>query len=279
MDLKVSVIIPTYNRMATLPRAVRSVLDQTMPDWELIVVDDGSTDESLAWLSQLAQSERRVRILSQPQSGVSRARNRGAQQALAPWLAFLDSDDEWLPHKLEKQLELAEARPNLPLIHSEEIWIRNGVRVNAMKKHQKAGGDIYAQSLKLCCISPSAALLKRDLFLELGGFREDFVVCEDYDLWLKITSRHPVGFIETPLIKKYGGHEDQLSQRYRAMDYWRILAIHDRLQSQQLCEEQMKLSQQELLAKASILLKGYRKHHNLENYQNIFDCYIRTLNC
>ena len=279
MDLKVSVIIPTYNRMATLPRAVRSVLDQTMPDWELIVVDDGSTDESLAWLSQLAQSERRVRILSQPQSGVSRARNRGAQQALAPWLAFLDSDDEWLPHKLEKQLELAEARPNLPLIHSEEIWIRNGVRVNAMKKTKKAGGDIYAQSLKLCCISPSAALLKRDLFLELGGFREDFVVCEDYDLWLKITSRHPVGFIETPLIKKYGGHEDQLSQRYRAMDYWRILAIHDRLQSQQLCEEQMKLSQQELLAKASILLKGYRKHHNLENYQNIFDCYIRTLNC
>ena len=258
--------------MATLPRAVRSVFEQSIACWELLVVDDGSTDGTAQWLSELAQTDSRVHILSQEQSGVSCARNRAAEKAHAPWLAFLDSDDEWLPHKLHKQLELAQAHPEFPLIHGEEIWIRNGVRVNAMKKHQKTGGDLFAQSLKLCCISPSTSLMKKDLFQSLGGFREDFVVCEDYDLWLKITAHHTVGFVPEPLVKKYGGHEDQLSRRYKAMDYWRILSIHDRLQSQDLCEEQQKIGQNELETKANILLKGYRRHHNLENYQTIFDC-------
>lgn len=262
--------------MATLPRAVRSVCEQSTPSWELIVVDDGSTDGTAQWLSELAEREPRLRILSQKHSGVSRARNQAARQAQAPWLAFLDSDDEWLPHKLEKQLDLAQSGFDWPLIHGEEIWIRNGVRVNAMKKHQKGGGDIYAHSLKLCCISPSTALLKKDLFHSLGGFREDFVVCEDYDLWLKITARHSVGYVEEPLIKKYGGHEDQLSRRYKAMDYWRILSIFDRLQSQELSVEQQRLSQEELECKANILLKGYRKHQNLEDYQTIFDFLSKT---
>ncbi len=262
--------------MATLPRAVGSVLKQSTASWELIIVDDGSTDGTAIWLSDLAEIEPRVRILSQEQLGVSRARNHGARQAQAPWLAFLDSDDEWLPHKLEKQLELAQSHFDWPLIHSDEIWIRNEVRVNAMMKHQKMGGDIYAQSLKLCSISPSTALLKKDLFLSFGGFREDFVVCEDYDLWLKITARHSVGFVDEPLIKKYGGHEDQLSRRYKAMDYWRILSIFDRLQSLQLSAEQQRLSQEELEYKANILLKGYRKHQNLENYEVIFNCLLKT---
>ena len=270
--LTVSVIIPTHNRAATISRAVESVLRQSYKHIEIIVVDDGSEDET----QNILKSQQGVKIISLDATrGVSAARNEGVAVSSGEWIAFLDSDDEWMPEKLDKQLELAN-RENLPLIHGEEIWIRNGKRVNPKNKHQKSGGDIFEKCLKLCLISPSAALIKRDVFEEMGGFDEKFPVCEDYDLWLKITSLYRVGFISVPILIKYGGHSDQLSRRYKCMDYWRVLSL-ERILALRIFENKRKQKViDEMLAKARVLEKGMIKHDNREHLpyiQNIIATY------
>ncbi len=268
MTPKISVIIPTYNRWPRVSQAVDSVLRQTWTDFELLLVDDGSTDETLRHLKQNIVDPR-VRFFQTANRGVSAARNYGIDKSVGEWVAFLDSDDRWLPEKLEKQMACIKNQPELVWIHGEEIWIRNGVRVNPMKKHKKSAGDIFPQALKLCCVSPSTVMIQRRLFQEVGVFREDFPVCEDYDLWLKISAYHPVGFVEDAVIEKYGGHSDQLSRRYRAMDYWRILSI-DTILQKNLDLSKKQLAEKELVKKAKILLKGYRKHANLSEYDQIF---------
>ena len=256
----VSVIIPTRNRSSTILRAVDSVLGQTYKDIELIVVDDAGEDGTPSLLKERPQ----VRIITFDfPKGVSAARNAGVAVSSGEWIAFLDSDDEWLPHKLERQLELARGG-SVPLIHSEEIWIRNGLRVNPKKKHRKSGGDIFERCLGLCLISPSAVVMRRDLFDRMGGFDEDFPVCEDYDLWLKITSLHRVGFVPDPLTVKYGGHPDQLSRRYKCMDYWRVRALERILTLREFSGERRQRVVDEMVGKARILAKGMEKHGNRE---------------
>lgn len=268
MAAEISVIIPTYNRANVLERAVQSVLLQQDCEFELIVVDDGSTDNTQEVLKNY-KDQGVVRVFKTENRGVSAARNYAVEQAKGGWIGFLDSDDEWLPNKLKLQVDYRQSNPKLKLIHGEEVWIRNGKRVNPMKKHTKKGGDVFADALKLCCISPSTVFIEKDFFQSLGGFREDFPVCEDYDLWLKVTSKHSVGFVETPIIKKYGGHGDQLSRKFKAMDYWRVMAIDQILQGD-LSLEKRKLARKELESKAQILLKGYRRHENLTRYDEIF---------
>ena len=257
----VSVVIPTHNRAATIERAVESVLAQTYKNIELIVVDDAGQDETLSLLKKY--SSVKTIVLNAP-AGVSAARNRGVRASRGEWVAFLDSDDEWLPDKLEKQRKLLR-REETPLVHSEEIWIRNGRRVNSKKKHRKSGGDIFERCLKLCLISPSAVVMKRTLFDEMGGFDENFPVCEDYDLWLKITSLHPVAFVPEPLIVKYGGHPDQLSRRYKCMDLWRVRALERILSLRTLGGERRQRVVEEMLYKARILAQGMEKHENREH--------------
>lgn len=257
----VSVIIPTHNRAASILRAVESVLQQSYENIELIVVDDGSEDQT----SAILQGHSGVQIISwDVRRGVSVARNKGVAASTGEWIAFLDSDDEWMPAKLEKQLDLA-SRERVPLVHGEEIWIRNGRRVNPKKKHRKYGGDIFERCLKLCLISPSAVLIRRDVFEETGGFDEDFPVCEDYDLWLKITSLHRVGFVADPVLIKYGGHSDQLSRHYKCMDYWRVLALERILALRALDPERRQRVVDEMLVKARVLEKGMVKHGNREH--------------
>ncbi len=268
MSPKISVIIPTYNRAQVLSRALASVMKQSFDGYELIVVDDGSTDNTQEILGTLRKISK-FQVLQTENRGVSAARNIGVECAQAPWIAFLDSDDEWFPNKLEKQWAMIQNQSELVLVHGEEIWIRNGVRVNAMKKHAKKGGDVFADAVRLCCISPSTAVVKKELFMELGGFREDFPVCEDYDLWLKITAHHAVGFVEDPIIRKYGGHEDQLSRRFKAMDYWRIRSLFEVLKCP-ISIEKRELARAELLKKGRILLNGYLKHENMEHYDEVF---------
>ena len=247
---------------------MESVLGQSYKDFELIVVDDASDDKTRSILEK--RSGIRVLYLDSHR-GVSAARNRGVSMARGEWVAFLDSDDEWLPKKLEKQLELM-ARDKVKLVHSEEIWIRNGRRVNPRKKHRKFGGDIFEKCLKLCLISPSAVLMKKELFEEMGGFDEEFPVCEDYDLWLKITSLHRVGFVSEPLIVKYGGHADQLSQQYKSMDYWRVRALERILKLRTFESALRKKVVDEMCYKAKILEMGMEKHGNRKNLS-----YIRNI--
>ena len=167
-------------------------------------------------------------------SGASHARNLGIRAAQGDWIALLDSDDAWLPRKLQRQVACLQRNPQLQLVHGEEIWIRNGVRVNPRKIHRKSGGMIFFSCLPRCVISPSAVLLKKSLLQQVGMFAEDLPVCEDYDLWLRITARHAVGFVEQAIVVKYGGHKDQLSRQYAALDCYRALAL-SRLLPQLTC--------------------------------------------
>jgi len=225
------------------------------------VVDDGSTDETEQLLSRHYPQ---VNYVYQSNAGVSSARNAGVALTRGHWLAFLDSDDEWMPNKLERQLQEINSNNTFPLVHCDEIWIRNGVRVNAMHKHQKAGGEIFERCLPLCVISPSAVMIKRRLFEEVGGFDESLPACEDYDLWLRICSRHPVLYIEEALLRKYGGHDDQLSRQHWGMDRFRVKALVTLLNTGNLRPQQTQLTRAMLVNKCEILAQGAGKRGNKE---------------
>ena len=258
----VSVIVPTFNRRDVLPRALDSVLKQRGAGLvELIVVDDGSTDETAA----LVRADYpQARLLRQENRGVSAARNVGIQAAQGEWIALLDSDDYWLEGKLARQLTAIAEQPELRLCHTEEIWIRNGVRVNPMKKHQKSGGSIYQRCLPLCCISPSSVLIHRTVFDEVGLFDETLPACEDYDLWLRVCAREAVLFLDEPLLVKTGGHEDQLSRKYWGMDRFRIRALEKILVSERLTPSDREATLSLLVRKLEILLNGAKKRDNRE---------------
>lgn len=272
MTPKISVIIPTFNRQEYILRAVESVMNQTFQDFELIIIDDGSIDNTQKLIEDYIQSNNiKNKIIYEKieNSGVSAARNFGLRMAKGEWIAFLDSDDEWIDKKLEFQNDFIINNPELKIVHGEEIWIRNGVRVNQKKIHQKFGGKIFQKCLALCLISPSAVMISKDVLNENRGFDEDYVVCEDYDLWLKITSKYEVGFISTPIIKKYGGHEDQLSSKFFAMDYWRIKSMDRILNIRVLSDDDIISTKKQIIKKGKILLKGYLKHNNMSNYNEI----------
>lgn len=266
----VSVIIPTYNRADVLDRAIESVLNQTYENFELIIIDDGSTDKTFEQLAKY-ESSTKVQTFSINNHGVSFARNLGIKKASGEFIAFLDSDDEWLAHKLASQMDYLKNYPEVNWIHTEEIWIRNGVRVNPMKKHQKGGGDQFLASIDLCLISPSTVLLKKELLLEEGGFDETYPVCEDYNLWLDLSLKHPIGFISEACIRKYGGHEDQLSRKYFAMDYYRVKTLDRLLKTKILNKDQFEKTKSVLLKKSKILLKGFIKHNNLIHYDEVLN--------
>jgi len=274
MNPKVSVIIPTFNRSGVIKRAIDSVLNQSYQNFELIVVDDGSTDKTYAILEEYTVQSK-IKLMTTANRGVSAARNLAVRNSQGQWVSFLDSDDEWLKEKLQRQMELVETEPSLKIIHTEEIWIRNGIRVNQMKKHQKYGGDIYEKCLPLCLISPSTVLIKKELYLQEKGFNENLPVCEDYDLWLRLTAYNKVGFIKDPLIKKYGGHDDQLSKKFLAMDYFRVLSLNDMMGNLNLTKEKKHLTQKMLLQKCNILLNGYKKHGNLYNCNQIEKIFLK----
>ena len=253
----ISVIIPAFNRAHTLPKALDSVLSQTLKPREIIVVDDGSTDETNAVLANYPG----LCIISQDNRGVSAARNVGIEKAGGEWLAFLDSDDEWLKEKLEKQWDAICIDDKL-ICHTEEIWIRNGQRVNPMKKHKKFGGIIYERCLPLCVISPSSVMIHRSVFKDVGVFDESLEVCEDYDLWLRICAKYSVLFIDEPLIVKYGGHEDQLSRKHWGMDRFRVKALEKMMSFGALNDEDEKATVNMILQKCGIIINGMKKRGN-----------------
>jgi glycosyltransferase involved in cell wall biosynthesis len=259
--MSISVIIPSHNRAHTLPRALDSVFAQKLTPLEVIVVDDGSDDGTKTLIET---NYPQVIYLSQPNSGVSQARNRGIMYANGDWLALLDSDDAWLPDKLEKQMESVKRSSNLRLCHTDEIWIRNGVRVNQMRKHAKHGGYIFNHCLPLCVISPSAALIHHSIFEEFGLFDPELPACEDYDLWLRICVKEAVDFVDQPLVVKYGGHQDQLSHRHWGMDRFRVYALQKLLKNQQLNNTNRCAVINTLVTKCRILSQGAEKRDHLD---------------
>ena len=253
----VSVVIPTYNRAQLLGRALHSVLKQSCDPDELIVVDDGSTDGTQNLISDRFPD---VCYIWQQNRGISSARNRGIAESKHEWIAFLDSDDEWLPQKLECQISKLQQQPSFRLCHTDEIWIRNGKRVNPLQKHRKFDGHIFRRCLPLCVISPSSVIIHRTIFDEVGLFDEALPACEDYDMWLRICAKYPVLFINQQLIKKYGGHQDQLSRKHWGMDRFRIRALEKMLKLDELSAEDRAAVLTTLLQKMRIVVQGARKH-------------------
>ena len=263
--LNVSVIIPTYNRKNLLKRALNSVSSQTFVPQEIIVVDDGSSDGTKDWVLERFPD---VRYIYQDNSGVSSARNAGIKEAIGSWIAFLDSDDEWMSNKLEQQKGVINSFQEAWLCHTNEIWIRNGVRVNQMKKHQKYGGNVFENCLDICRISPSSVLIKKEVFETVGLFDESLKVCEDYDLWLRITAVLPVIFLDQPLIIKYGGHVDQLSRVDSGIEKYRIQSLEKILSSNSLSISQSKIAISQLIKKLKIFSNGLEKRNNYEELNN-----------
>ncbi|MBU2648141.1 glycosyltransferase family 2 protein [bacterium] len=253
----VSVIIPTHNRIQQVTAAVESVLIQSFKSFELIVVDDGSSDGTEERLRALFDST--IRLIRQPPAGVSAARNKGARHSNGEFLAFLDSDDTWHRDKLKHQIDFHQQNPELNLSQTEETWIRRGRFVNPHKKHRKPAGYIFPQSLHLCTVSPSSVLIRKTVFDAAGGFDERLPACEDYDLWLRITATHPVGLIGMRLLTKHGGHADQLSQKYPAMDRFRLYSLCKIFLSDDLDGEQKAQIQQVGLEKLAVLSTGAQK--------------------
>jgi len=253
---RVSVIIPTFNRAAAVKEAVASVLAQTCRDFELLVVDDGSTDGTPAALARFGGEIRVLR--STRRQGVSAARNAGVAAAQGEWLAFLDSDDLWLPEKLERQMAFMEAHPQLLLSQTEETWVRRGVQVNPPRSHRKEGGRIFLRSLERCLVSPSAVVLHRRLLEDHGGFDEELPAAEDYDLWLRLSWRYEVGLLPEPLVIKRGGHADQLSRQW-GLDRWRIRALQKILAEPDLPEPYRLAARRMLEKKCAIYAQGCEK--------------------
>lgn len=256
---RITAVIPVYNREKTIRRAVDSIISQScMPD-EIIAVNDCSSDGTGEILDSYGEAVTHIRL--QANAGPSTARNEGVRHARTEWIAFLDSDDCWEKKKLHNQIEFLRRYPFYQILQSEEKWIRNSVRVNPRIHHKKPGGWIFDHSLQRCLISPSAVLMKKSLFNESGGFDEDLPVCEDYDLWLKISRSHPVGLEPEISVIKYGGHKDQLSGKYPAMDKFRVRSLAGLLERESDPYFRHKISQV-LKRKLVILIKGYDKRQN-----------------
>jgi len=270
----VSVIIPTFNRGYCVAKSIRSVLAQG--ELELIVVNDGSKDATAKELASFPT----IKLINLAENrGVSYARNRGLERARGSLICFLDSDDLWEEGKLKAQVQWMKLHPECMAVYTDEIWIRNGVRVNPMKKHQKYSGDIFRQSLPLCIVSPSSVMLRKSVLDEVGGFDELMPVCEDYDLWLRIAVRYPFKFLKEKLILKHGGHRDQLSRKYWGMDRWRIYALDKLLRGEDLNMQQREWVTEMLINKSSILIQGFEKRGKTEDarvYKNLVSRYSKS---
>src|SRR5512146_1805954 len=258
MTPEISIIIPTYNRRAMLREALASALAQRGATFEVIVVDDGSTDgtwHDLAPYELGAQCEN-PRAVRTGRRGPAAARNRGIAIARGRLIAFLDSDDLWMPEKLARQSRFMRDNPECAISQTGETWLRDGRRVNPARRHRKRPGDIFIDSLRTCLISPSAAILRRELLDEVGGFDEDMAACEDYDLWLRILARHEAGLLDEPLTIRRAGHPGQLSATVAALDRFRILALAKLLADVSLDAARRAAVAETMAAKCEIYGKG-----------------------
>ncbi|AFG36367.1 glycosyltransferase family 2 protein [Spirochaeta africana] len=301
-SVTISVIIPTYNRAELVQQAVDSVLTQTHQPDEILVVDDGSEDETVALLQPL-QAMGKIRVLRSLHSGMpGAARNRGIELASGEYIAFLDSDDLWMPDKLAQQLALVRRSCQVPmLVHTRECWNRNGREISQAGQRHRSNGQVFPDALKKCIIGPSTVLVRRELLLALGGFREDLPVAEDYELWLHVAARYPVQYIDQPLVEKRAGHGPQLSEQWGVIEYFRLRALldfvgrHDPIPAPpglpylpanahragwragidmlpQIGSEQLLLAEAELARKLRVFVRGAAKRGNAE----ILDWYIQS---
>ncbi len=258
---EISVIIPNYNRSEILNKAVDSVLHQTYRKFELIVVDDGSS-VNIDFIKDKIIDAGHQFIKHDKNRGVAATRNSGIKKSKNEWIALLDSDDSWHPLKLGKQVEFLTQNREIKFFQCRENWYRNGKLQNQGKQPTMPNGDGFFESIKNCCISSSTVMFKRNLFDEFGGFNASMKVCEDYDLWIKISSKYSVGLLDEFLVDKFAGNKDQLSLRYPAMDRFRIFSLANILTNNDLSKAHVDAAVTVLRNKLKILIDGARKRGN-----------------
>ena len=261
--MEISVIIPVYNRREIVLKAIYSVLGQTYPPKELLIVDDGSSDRLKYAVDGI--NDDRIKYIHQENKGVSAARNVGVISSGCQWLAFLDSDDHWLPEKLEKQVEFHRNNPDVMISQTAEVWIKNGKPINPKKYHEKPSGYIFSESLARCLITPSAVMISKMLLVNAGLFDEDLPACEDYDMWLRLTHNNNVGLIDDKLVIKTGGHSDQLSKKYWGMDRFRVRTLEKILDNYPLSPTQRGETIEMILKKSKILQDGAEKRDHIDD--------------
>lgn len=269
-----SIIIPTFNRKNFLNIAINSVLQQTFKDFELIIIDDGSSDGTAKFTQKINDS--RISYVWQHHKGVSSARNKGITESHGEIITFLDSDDRFRMHKLETMYKFIKRFPHYKIYHTEEIWYKNGALLSHKSHHTKPEGFVFTEALRQCCISMSTVGIRKDIFKKVGLFDENLVACEDYDFWLRVTSQYPVKLIPEILTIKEGGHLGQQSKKYPAMDRFRIYAIDKLLKSGHLKPKQRKLAIEELKRKCTILINGAVKRNKTQDvkyYNSLINTY------
>ncbi|MBF0494182.1 MAG: glycosyltransferase [Candidatus Omnitrophica bacterium] len=272
-----SVIIPSFNRCGFLQKAVGSVMDQTFEDFELIVIDDGSTDGTAGFLKSCADP--RLQYFSHANKGVSTARNLGITKSCGTYLSFLDSDDSWTRDKLERTHDYVKKYPGIRIFHTEEIWYKKGKILPQKKIHKKPDGLVYENALKICCIGMSTVTIHKDVFKDVGLFDETFEACEDYDLWLRTSPKYEVKLIPEALTLKDGGRPDQLSNRVWGLDRFRIKALEKMLVSGTLTRDKYELTLLELKKKCSIFALGATKRGNkkaAEHYLSLAASFVKN---
>ncbi len=292
----VSVVIPVYDRPELLAEAVASVLAQTIVPLEIVVVDDGSsvpvdattlaeaardlmergwTVQGLIGRSSAAphadgfaaagrasadEPQPELIVVRLPHSGFpGKARNAGVEAARGGLIAFLDSDDLWMPARLERQLACLKAKAGTRLVHTRELWLREGREVSQSGQVHARLGDVFADSLRKCVIGPSTVLIEKSLLAELGGFREDIEVAEDYELWIRLAAREMVGYVDEKLVVKRAGGWDQLSEKYGMIEGFRIAALEAIVASSALPPSRMEAARAELSRKYRVFAAGARK--------------------
>ncbi|WP_457746480.1 glycosyltransferase family 2 protein [Sulfurimonas sp.] len=256
--MDITVVIPTYNRYNLLKRALDSVFSQTHQPQEVIVIDDGSNDDTYKIKEDFPQ----IIYIFQKNKGVSATRNRAILEAKYEWIAFLDDDDEWHESKLEKQMYFHQKHPNILMSYTAEKWVRNDIVVKIPKKYKKIGQDAFVENLSYCNIAPSSVIVHKSILNATGLFDEELEVCEDYDLWLRIASKYTIGLLNEKLIVKYAGHENQLGFS-KNMDSIRI-EILQRLMNINIDPIRKKYIYKELEEKKFSKLK-VKKAHNSKN--------------
>ncbi len=271
-----SVVIPTYNRLDFLKVAIESVLGQSLQDYQLIIIDDGSCDKTKELIKNY--SHPRLEYYYQKNQGPAAARNLGITKALGEYICFLDSDDRFKADKLEITYNYIRKNPEYKIFHTEEIWYRNGCLLPQKKHHQKPTGYVFKQAVRLCSISISTSAIKKEIFYDIGFFAQNMPACEDYDFWLRATSKYPVYLIPEFLAIKEGGHLKQQSKKYLALDKFRIYALEKILESKNLDEKKYKTAYNELKRKCLIYIKGAKKRkkfNQVKKYWEILDKHKR----
>lgn len=260
-NFSVSVIIPTYNRSAFLRSALESVTSQSYPIKEILVIDDGSTDQTV---ENLTPNFKSVIFIRQENQGVSAARNTGIKKATGEWIALLDSDDLWTVGKIEKQIAHLRQNPKIKACHSGEEWVRNGNPVKVPTRLNKSNDGLFSRSLDRCIICPSSILIHRSVFKKIGIFDEDLPLCEDYDFWIRLLLHYEIGLVKEALVIKQGGHSDQLSTSTWGLDRFRVQSLEKILASEPLNPNQKIAILSVIAHKADLLSKGFSKHEKRE---------------